>query len=147
MAKTPYGAIAQGIGVGLETAANYKQYTAQIDQLTTTERQNQRAAKETAHRRAFEQNELALQLRRTLGSQRASFASAGVEMRGAARQIILKSMINLNRDRVEAKRNADMQELGYKLQAKSIGKQKKSLRSARTLNAVGTVFKGIGEML
>jgi len=141
-----WGMIAQGVGVGLQAAGTYKGYTAQLEQLTGTERQAQGAARETARRRAFEQNELALQLRRTLGTQRASFASAGVEMRGAARAIILKSMTNLNRDRIEAKRNADMQELGYEKQAKAIGKAKKAVRGARTLGTAGTIVKGIGSM-
>ena len=142
-----WGMALQAGGTGLEAGGVYQQYSAQIDALTSTERGYERAASETARRRGFEQTELALQLRRTLGTQTASFASIGVEMRGTARQIILESMTNLNRDRVAAKRNADMQELGYKKQARAIHKQKGKLRSARTLGVTGTVVKGIGSMM
>ena len=140
-AQSGYGKVLQVVGAGFEIGGAIQAGKAHEAALRSSERGAKRAAKAAARRGGYEQYLMALNMSKTMGTQRAIFAGSGIEVRGAAKDILKETYANMSKDRAVAKENTDNEVLGYKLLARSYSKAKHHAHRATIYEGVG---KGIG---
>lgn len=135
-----YGDALSWFGRGLQAYGIYRAGKAQAKGYRRSAATDLFTAKEVWRQAGWETKRIDQELRRRLGTARASFATAGLEQTGSVKDVLAGITRELNADHLMVQANANAQVRGLKHSAYYKRKAAKNIETTATISAFGSLF-------